>query len=457
MGELEGAPTMNKYIPHTPDDIRQMLDKIGVNSIDDLFADIPESVRLQKEYDLPEAMSEEEIRAYFNALGEQNQQQVIFAGGGAYDHYTPSAIDALLSRSEFLTAYTPYQPEISQGTLQYIFEYQSHICELTGMDCTNASMYDGATAAVEAIFMAVAQAKKKNRVLVSATINPTLVSIIHTYAKYKGINVDLIPEANGHTDRTAMQTMLAEGDVAGVLVGSLNHYGIIEDYTGFADDIHAAKALMIMHCDPSSLAVLKTPAAWGADIACGDGQPLGIPLSFGGPYVGFLACKKELVRKLPGRIVGATKDVDGKRAFVLTLQAREQHIRREKANSNICSNQSLMALHITIYLALMGKQGLREVNEQSYGAAHYLHDELVKTGLFTPAFPDAPFLKEFALRTTLPVKALQAHLAKHGYMAGIALGDYREGMDDCILFCATEKRTKKQIDELVKLVKEVQL
>ena len=448
---------MNKYIPHTPDDIRQMLDKIGVNSIDDLFADIPESVRLQKEYDLTEAMSEEEIRAYFKALGEQNQQQVIFAGGGAYDHYTPSAIDALLSRSEFLTAYTPYQPEISQGTLQYIFEYQSHICELTSMDCTNASMYDGATAAVEAIFMAVAQAKKKNRVLVSATIPPTLVSIIHTYAKYKGINVDLIPEANGHTDRTAMQTMLAEGDVAGVLVGSPNHYGIIEDYTGFADDIHAAKALMIMHCDPSSLAVLKTPAAWGADIACGDGQPLGIPLSFGGPYVGFLACKKELVRKLPGRIVGATKDVDGKRAFVLTLQAREQHIRREKANSNICSNQSLMALHITIYLALMGKQGLREVNEQSYGAAHYLHDELVKTGLFTPAFPDAPFLKEFALRTTLPVKALQAHLAKHGYMAGIALGDYREGMDDCILFCATEKRTKKQIDELVKLVKEVQL
>ena len=448
---------MNKYIPHTPDDIRQMLDKIGVNSIDDLFADIPESVRLQKEYNLPEAMSEEEIRAYFKALGEQNQQQVIFAGGGAYDHYTPSAINALLSRSEFLTAYTPYQPEISQGTLQYIFEYQSHICELTGMDCTNASMYDGATAAVEAIFMAVAQAKKRNRVLVSATINPTLVSIIHTYAKYKGINVDLIPEANGHTDRTAMQTMLAKGDVAGVLVGSPNHYGIIEDYTGFADDIHAAKALMIMHCDPSSLAVLKTPAAWDADIACGDGQPLGIPLSFGGPYVGFLACKKELVRKLPGRIVGATKDVDGKRAFVLTLQAREQHIRREKANSNICSNQSLMALHITIYLALMGKQGLREVNEQSYGAAHYLHDELVKTGLFTPAFPDAPFLKEFALRTTLPVKALQAHLAQHGYMAGIALGDYREGMDDCILFCATEKRTKEQIDELVKLVKEVQL
>ena len=448
---------MNKYIPHTPDDIRQVLDKIGVNSIDDLFADIPESVRLQKEYDLPEAISEEEIRAYFKALGEQNQQQVIFAGGGAYDHYTPSAIDALLSRSEFLTAYTPYQPEISQGTLQYIFEYQSHICELTGMDCTNASMYDGATATVEAIFMAVAQAKKKNRVLVSATINPTLVSIINTYAKYKGINVDIIPEVNGHTDRIAMQTMLAEGDVAGVLVGSPNHYGIIEDYTGFADDIHAAKALMIMHCDPSSLAVLKTPAAWGADIACGDGQSLGIPLSFGGPYVGFLACKKELVRKLPGRIVGATKDVDGKRAFVLTLQAREQHIRREKANSNICSNQSLMALHITIYLALMGKQGLREVNEQSYGAAHYLHDELVKTELFTPAFPNTPFLKEFALRTTLPVKALQSHLAKHGYMAGIALGDYREGMDDCILFCATEKRTKQQIDELVKLIKEAKL
>ena len=301
--------------------------------------------------------------------------------------------------------------------------------------------------------MAVSQAKKKNRVLVSSTLNPTVISIIETYAKYKGITVSLIPEINGHTDRTSMQTMLADGDVAGVLVASPNHYGIIEDYTGFADDIHTAKALFIMQCDPSALAVLKTPAEWGADIACGDGQPLGIPLSFGGPYVGFLTCKKELVRKLPGRIVGATKDVDGKRAFVLTLQAREQHIRREKANSNICSNQSLMALHITIYLALMGKQGLREVNEQSYTAAHYLCDELVKTGLFAPAFPNAPFLKEFALRTTLPVKALQAYLAEKGYMAGIALGDYREGMDDCILFCATERRTKEQIDELVKLVK----
>ena len=264
---------MNKYIPHTPDDIRQMLDKIGVNSLDDLFADIPESVRFKRDYDLPEAMSEEEIRAHFNALGAQNKQQVIFAGGGAYDHYTPSAISAITSRSEFLTAYTPYQPEISQGTLQYIFEYQSHICELTGMDCTNASMYDGATAAVEALFMAVAQAKKKNRVLVSSTLNPAVLSVIDTYAKYKGIKVDLIPEVNGCTDRAAMQTMLSEGDVAGVLVASPNYYGIIEDYTGFADDVHAAKALLIMQCDPSALAVLKTPSAWGADIACGDGQP----------------------------------------------------------------------------------------------------------------------------------------------------------------------------------------
>ena len=237
-----------------------MLDKIGVGSIDDLFADIPASVRLQKEYDLPEAMSEEEIRAHFDALGAKNKQQVIFAGGGAYDHYTPSAIGALTSRSEFLTAYTPYQPEISQGTLQYIFEYQSHICELTGMDCTNASMYDGATAAVEALFMAVAQAKKKNRVLVSSTLNPAVLSVIDTYTKYKGIAVTLIPEADGRTDRAAMQAMLAEGDVAGVLVASPNYYGIIEDYTGFADDVHGAKALLIMQCDPSALAVLKTPA-----------------------------------------------------------------------------------------------------------------------------------------------------------------------------------------------------
>ena len=428
-----------------------------MTSLEDLYSDVPEDVIYRKEYELPSAMSEIEVRRYFETLDKKNTKLTVFAGAGAYDHYSPAVVPYILSRAEFLTAYTPYQPEISQGTLRYIFEFQSMITSLTGMDCANASMYDGATATVEAIFMAVAQAKKKNRVLVSSTLNPTVLSVIETYTKFKGVTVSLIPEVDGRTDRAAMQAMLAEGDVAGVLVASPNHYGIIEDYTGFADDVHAAKALLIMQCDPSALAVLKTPAAWGADIACGDGQPLGIPLSFGGPYVGFLACKKELVRKLPGRIVGATKDVDGKRAFVLTLQAREQHIRREKANSNICSNQSLMALHITIYLALMGKQGLREVNEQSYAAAHYLHDELVNTGLFVPAFPDAPFLKEFALRTTLPVKALQACLAEQGYMAGIALGDYREGMDDCILFCATERRTKQQIDELVKLVKEAKL
>ena len=446
-----------KYFPHTQQDIEQMLSVAGLNSMDDLYGEIPQELLFNREFDLPEAMSEVEIRRFFETLGKKNSQLVCFAGAGVEDHYSPSVIAPVISRGEFLTAYTPYQPEISQGTLQYIFEYQSMICELTGMDVTNASMYDGTTATAEAMMMCVAIAKKRNKVLVSATMNPRVKSVVETYARYQGVVVETIAEKDGVTDLDDLENRLAGDDVAGVIFAQPNYYGIVEDYTGVADMCHAKKAMFVMNAKPSALAVLKTPAEWGADIACGDGQPLGIPLSFGGPYVGFLACKKELVRKLPGRIVGATKDVDGKRAFVLTLQAREQHIRREKANSNICSNQSLMALHITIYLALMGKQGLREVNEQSYAATHYLCDELVKTGLFAPAFPDAPFLKECALRTTLPVKALLAHLAEKGYMAGIALGDYREGMDDCILFCATERRTKEQIDELVKLVKEAKL
>ncbi|MDU1905637.1 MAG: aminomethyl-transferring glycine dehydrogenase subunit GcvPA [Dysgonomonas sp.] len=445
---------MFKYFPHTEADIEQMLKKIGVGSVNDLFADVPESAVLKKDYDIPASMSEIELRKYFDKLGEKNRKLTIFAGGGAYDHYAPSVITPVISRSEFLTAYTPYQPEVAQGTLQYIFEYQSLICELTGMDCTNASMYDGATAAAEAMFMAVASTKKKNTVLISQTVNPNILRVVKTYAKYKGVNVEEIAEKDGCTDKADLESKLSSGDVAGVIVSNLNYYGIIEDYTGFADAIHNVGAMFVMTCDPSSLAVLKTPAEWGADIVCGDGQPLGMPLSYGGAYVGFLACKKELVRKLPGRIAGATTDVDGKRAFVLTLQAREQHIRREKANSNICSNQSLMALYVTIYMSLMGKSGLKKVNELSYSGAHYLYDQLLATGKFTPAF-DKPFLKEFTVKTTLDIKAMNEKLLQNGIMGGIALGSEKKGMENCLTFCVTEKRSKEEIDNLITLIKEV--
>lgn len=432
----------NRYIPHTEEDVKVMLDKIGVNSTDDLYADIPEEVIFKGEYDIPSAMSEIELRKHLKELGEKNDRLTIFAGGGAYDHYCPSVISHLLARSEFYTAYTPYQPEISQGTLQYIFEYQSMISELTGMEASNASMYDGATATAEAMMMMTASAKKKNRVLMSATVSPRVAEVVKTYAKFHGVDLTITDEKDGVTDLNAIYSHLEAGDVAGVIVASPNKYGIIEDFTGLADKVHSAKGYLTVNCDPSTLAVLRTPAEWGADIACGDGQSLGMPLLFGGPYLGFMACAKGLLRKMPGRVVGATKDADGKRAFVLTLQAREQHIRREKATSNICSNQSLMALYATIYVALMGKEGLKEVNRLSCDGAHYLHYRLIGTGLFEDAF-GKPFLKEFTLRTKLDVTALNRRLASKGFMGGIDLG---QGL---VSFAVTEKRTKEEIDQFV--------
>ena len=296
------------YFPHTEDDIRQMLDRIGVESLEDLYSDVPQDVIYREEYDLPDAMSEHEVRQYFEALAEQNTSLFCLCGLGAYDHYSPAVIPHIISRSEFLTAYTPYQPEVSQGTLRYIFEYQSMITELTGMDCTNASMYDGATAAAEAMMMAMAATKKKTRVLLSEGLLPQVVKVVKTYARFKGIGVTMIPCLDGVTSYGALLTELAVGDVAGVLVPGINKYGIIEDFTGFADAVHAQKGLFMVYSDPSSLAVIKTPAEWGADVVCGDSQALGIPLCYGGPDVGFLACTKGHVRKLPGRIIGATKD-----------------------------------------------------------------------------------------------------------------------------------------------------
>ena len=437
------------YFPHTEDDIRQMLDRIGVGSLDDLYSDVPQDVIYRKEYDLPDAMSEHEVRQYFEALAEQNTSLFCLCGLGAYDHYSPAVIPHIISRSEFLTAYTPYQPEVSQGTLRYIFEYQSMITELTGMDCTNASMYDGATAAAEAMMMAMASTKKKTRVLLSEGLLPQVIEVVRTYAKYNGVELGFVPCHEGATSYGALVAELAAGDVAGVLVPGINRYGIIEDMTGFADAVHAQKGLLMVYSDPSSLAVIKTPGEWGADIVCGDSQTLGIPLCYGGPYVGVLVWTTDHGRKLPGRIVGATMDVDGKRAYVLTLQAREQHIRREKATSNICSNQSLMALYVTVYMSLMGPRGLREVNELCYGGAHYLHDRLLETGLFEKAF-DKPFLKEFTLKTLVPVEKIQDALMLIGVFGAV---EVEKGL---VNFCVTEKVSKENIDAIVGYLKELE-
>ena len=434
------------YFPHTPDDIRSMLERIGVATIDDLYADVPDDVIFHGDYDLPEALSEEEVRRFFAAIDKKNQPLTVMVGAGAYDHYAPSVIQSIISRSEFLTAYTPYQPEISQGTLRYIFEFQSMIATLTGMECCNASMYDGATSAAEAMMMSIAATRKKSRVLISSTLLPQVRRVVETYAKWHGVKLSVIKHCDGNTDLAHLESLLEGDDVAGVLVPSINRFGIIEDLTGFADAVHSRKALLMVYADPSALAVVRTPGEWGADVTCGDAQPLGIPLSYGGPYVGFLACRKEYVRKLPGRIVGATTDVDGKRAFVLTLQAREQHIRREKANSNICSNQSLMALYVTIYLSLLGKQGLKDVCDLSYGAAHYLHDRLLETGLFADVF-DRPFLKEFVLKSDIPTEKLQKALLDGGFFAALQT---EEGY---VSFCATERRTIEEIDRMVDLIK----
>ena len=432
-----------KYFPHTEDDLQVMLEKAGVKDLDGLYAQIPDDIRFKGDYNLPSEMSEMEVRDTFDKLGSQNRQLTCFAGFGVYDHYMPSVIPSLLQRSEFLTSYTPYQAEISQGTLHYIFEYQSMMAELTGMDISNASMYDGTTACAEAMMMAVAAGKKQNKVLVSASLNPRTRKVLDTYALHHGIELGTIALKDGVTDLDDLKKLLAEGGVAGVIVQQPNVYGIVEDFTGFAEACHEQKALFVMDSVAADLAVLKTPGEWGADIAVGDGQSLGIPMQFGGPYVGYMCCTEKLIRKMPGRIVGMTKDNRDQRAFVLTLQAREQHIRRQKATSNICSNQSLMALFVTIYLSLMGKQGMKEAAQLSYAGAHYLCDELLKTNRFSLVY-DKPFFNEFYVKYDGDVDTLYQRFIDAGFLGGVKF-------DNCILFAVTEKRTKEEIDNLVKI------
>ncbi len=440
---------MHRYFPHTQADIEAMLARCGAGDIRDLYSDVPEQLVMRRDYEVPEQMSEQQVREYFKGLCDKNQPLVCFAGNGFYNHYAPSIIDAVIRRSEFLTAYTPYQPEISQGTLQYIFEYQTMMATLTGMEVSNASMYDGATATAEAMMMAVSHARKRNRVLLSPTVAPAVGAVVDTYASYHGITVDRIAETDGITDLSDMESKLAAGDVAGVIVASPNRYGIVEDYSGVADKCHQAKALLIMNCVASDLGVLRTPGEWGADIAVGDAQSLGMPLNYGGPYLGYICTTKSLIRKLPGRIVGATTDAKGRRVFVLTLQAREQHIRRDKATSNICSNQGLMALYAAVYLSTMGAEGLREVAEKGYHGAHYLASELEKTGQMKLKYPERPFLNEFLMSTDIDVDDLIARCVAEGILPGVKTSEGE------ILIAVTEINTRKEIDRLVEIVKSV--
>ena len=426
-----------------------MLESIGAKSIEDLFIDIPKELRLEGELDISKPLSETELFNYMKSLSAANRsvdELVCFLGAGAYDHFIPSIVKHLAMRSEFYTAYTPYQPEISQGTLQAIFEYQTMICSLTGMDVTNASMYDGATACAEAAMMAVENARRSS-VVVSKTVHPEVRRVLKSYLKFREVEVIEADMTDGVTDFEKLKPLVESG-TAGVIIQNPNFFGIIEDLSEIEKITHANKALLINYVDPISLGILKSPADWGADIAAGEGQSLGNSLNFGGPYLGFLATTSKLMRKMPGRIFGQSEDVDGRRAFVLTLQAREQHIRRYKATSNICSNQGLNALMAAIYMATMGKKGLREVTEQSTKKAHYAMKQLTASGRFKLMF-DKPFFKEFAVVGETPGSKINDELLKHNILGGFELEKEYPELKNGLLLCVTEKRTKEQIDRLI--------
>ena len=442
---------MHKYIPNTDQVKKEMLDAIGVSSIEDLFTDIPKNLRVEGDLNLDKAQSELEVTRKISAMAKKNlttDELTCFLGAGTYDHYIPSIIKHIISRGEFLTSYTPYQPEISQGTLQMLFEFQTMICNLTGMDVTNASMYDGPTAATEGAILACAETKK-DKILVSETVNPETRKVLKTYLDARKLQIVEVPMKDGVTDLEALKN-LADADTAGVLVQSPNFFGIIEDVEASTAITHEAnkKAKLIMYTDPISLAVLKSPNEMDVDIVVGDAQALGNTMAYGGPHIGFFAVNSKLVRKMPGRIVGQSTDCAGKRGFVLTLQAREQHIRRYKATSNICSNQGLNALITSIYLTTMGKEGLKEVALQSAKKAQYAFDALTKSGKYKPMFPGQPFFKEFALTSDKAVEDVNSALLKENILGGYDLGKDYSNLKNGLLLAVTEKRTKEEIDKL---------
>ena len=440
-----------RYIPHTTGDVTQMLERIGVDTLEDLFVEVPESVRLKRPLDIQEPASETELLRELKTLALGNatpETHKSFLGGGAYHHFIPTVIDLLISRSEFYTAYTPYQPEISQGTLQAVFEFQTLICQLTGMDAANASMYDGASACAEAVLMAMRLTRRK-KVLLSKALNPRYRGVVATYCRY--LNMELVEVAVAADGRTDLEDLAAKLDdsTAVVVAGYPNYFGVIEDVAVLAEKSHEHGAKLVTAvAEPIALGLLKSPGELGADIVAGDAQSFGLPLAFGGPYVGFFAVLQKDVRGMPGRLVGETTDLEGQRGFVLTLATREQHIRREKATSNICSNQGLCALMATIFMSLLGKQGLREMAEQNLAKAAYARKQLSGIKGFSLVF-DGPAFNEFVVRSEAPVAEVLSRLEEAGILGGIPLGEDYPEMADCFLVCVTEQNQREEIDALV--------
>lgn len=441
---------MTRYIGNTENEKKEMLEEIGINDIRNLFDAIPDSVYLNRKLNIPENLSEIDLIKNLKSLADKNKNlgdYTCFLGAGAYDHYIPSVIDSLISRQEFYTSYTPYQPEISQGTLQSIFEYQTMICELTGMQVSNASMYDGATALTEAAIMSC-EATKRNEILIAKSVSPESKKVLTTYSKYRNMIVIEVEYKNGQIDIDDLKSKI-NGNTAALLIQSPNFFGIIEDIASVEQLIHENKSLLVVSADPISLAILKSPGELGADIVVGEAQSLGTPISFGGPYLGFFATTEKLMRKMPGRIAGQTVDQNGKRGFVLTLQTREQHIRRDKATSNICSNHALNALIATIYLTILGKEGLKEVANLCVQKSHYAYKELLKTGKFTEVFT-APFFKEFVVKSEESVDLLNDKLIKDKIIGGYSIEKDYADINNGWLVAVTEKRSKEEIDLLVR-------
>ena len=435
---------MGTFIPNTEAEQLQMLKEAGFESFEDMLSVIPAEVKLKGELNIPSGKSELEVGRDMKHIADKNKiYETVFRGAGAYKHYIPAIVSTIVNKEEFLTAYTPYQAEISQGILQSIFEYQTMICELTGMDVANASVYDGATAAAEACQMC--QERKRHTVYIAETVNPYILSVVKTYCFGRDVEVKVVPASEGTTDLAKLAEML-DDESACFIVQHPNYFGILEDIEAIEKTVHEAGAKLVMSCNPVSFGILKTPAEFGADVAVGDGQPFGMALGFGGPYLGYMATTSKMMRKIPGRIVGETVDTQGERGFVLTLQAREQHIRREKASSNICSNQALCALTASVYLSAVGPDGLKEVANQCVSKAHYLADKLVEAGLTLKY--NKSFFNEFVTEGKCADAIIDA-CAKEGILAGLKLGDSE------ILWCATELNTADEIEKLAGIVKEV--
>ncbi len=437
-----------KYLPNTDEDRQEMLAAIGARSVEDLFNDVPKEVKFKGQLKLPAAMSEPELLAHLSKLAAKNgdaNDYACFLGGGVYDHFIPSTVAAVLSRNEFYTAYTPYQPEVSQGVLQSIFEYQTVICQITGMDVSQASMYDAGTAVAEAALMACAVTGRKE-IVISEAVHPEYRAVLQTYIQAQDVKVHVAPAKDGQTDPEKLAALVND-QTAGVIIQNPNFFGCLEPVEEIEKIAHAKGALYVVDVDPISLGVLKAPGDYGADIVCGEGQPLGNPMSFGGPYLGFFAAKEKFVRRMAGRIIGQTLDVRGQRAWVLTLQTREQHIRREKATSNICSNEALNALAALVYLVTMGKQGLHEVAQLSLQKAHYAAKRITAQNGYELAFK-APFFKEFAVKTPVAPEKISAELAKKGILPGLDLAKFYPAYKNHLLVAVTERRTKDEIDAL---------